>query len=97
MKNVHTLRLAHNNSMTVAPKHRTRGILLSRPHSPTMISVFNCKRSMSISSPVPSRVYLNPDKEKDLIVNENTQRVLLRRLGFLLYSSRFEYRAFVFF
>ena len=39
-----------------------------------MISGLNWKRSMSTSSSVPFRVYLNPDKEKDLIVNENKGR-----------------------
>ena len=58
----------------MASNYRTRGILLSRPYSPMMISGLNWKRSMSTSSSVPFRVYLNPDKEKDLIVNENKGR-----------------------
>lgn len=61
--------------MTVATKHQTIGILLSRPYIPVVISVSNGKRTMYTSSkPVPVKVYLNPDKEKELIVNDNKGR-----------------------
>jgi hypothetical protein len=69
--------------MTVATKDQTNppkggrklpGLFLSRTYSP-FISAFNAKRTMSTSAkPVPARVYFNPDKEKELIINENNGR-----------------------
>lgn len=45
-----------------------------------MISASNVKRTMSTSSkPVPVKVYLNPDKEKESIVNENKGRTGIYR------------------
>lgn len=71
-------RLTPNNSMTRVTKHQTIGILLSRPYTPVVIS--DGKRTMSSSSkPVPVRVYLYPDKEKELIVNENKGRTGIYR------------------
>ena len=53
---------------------RDTGLFLSRTYSP-FISAFNAKRTMSTSAkPVPARVYFNPDKEKELIINENNGR-----------------------
>jgi hypothetical protein len=56
--------------------------LLARPYQDVfrMISAYNGKRTMSISSkPVPVQVYLNPDKEKGFIVNENKGRTGIYR------------------
>lgn len=56
------------------------GLLLSRPYISRMISASNGKRTMSTSSkPVPVKVYLNPDKEKESIVNENKGRTGIYR------------------
>lgn len=56
------------------------GILLSRPYISQMISAYNSKRTMSTSSkPVPVKVYLNPDKEKESIVNDNKGRTGIYR------------------
>lgn len=47
-----------------------------------MAIIFACfsKRTMSTSSkPVPVKVYLNPDKEKESIVNENKGRTGIYR------------------
>jgi len=66
--------------MTVAtkdqtnPSERDTGLFLSRTSSP-FISAFNAKRTMFTSAkPEPARVYFNPDKEKELIINENNGR-----------------------
>lgn len=64
--------------MSVATKYYTTGKLLSRPFSLVSIS-FNCKRTMSTSSKVPAIIYTNPDKEKELIVNENKGRTGIYR------------------
>ena len=54
--------------------------LLARPYVSRKISASNGKRSMSISSkPVPVQVYLNPDKDKELIINENKGRTGIYR------------------
>lgn len=61
-------------SMVMATKHNTQGVLLNQSHI-LLISHSNGKRTMCTSSkPVPVKVYLNPDKEKELIVNENKGR-----------------------
>lgn len=67
------------NSMSVATKYQTTGKLLSRPCSPVSLAS-NCKRTMSTSSkPVPVIIYTNPDKEKELIVNDNKGRTGIYR------------------
>jgi len=75
------LRLTSYNyySMAVITKHQTISILLSRPYNP-VVFVSNGKRTMSTSfKPVPVRVYLNPDKEKELVVTENKGRTGIYR------------------
>lgn len=70
------LRLRSYNyySVAVTTKHQTISILLSRPYNP-VVFVSDGKRTMSTSfKPVPVRVYLNPDKEKESIVTENKGR-----------------------
>lgn len=62
----------------MAAKPQTICMLSSRPCSPT-ISAFKGKRTMSTGSKDPVRVYLNPDKEKELIVNENKGRTGIYR------------------
>lgn len=66
--------------MTVVNKHHTIGMLSNSSYSP-VICAFYGKRTMStLSEPaVPVRVYLNPDKEKELIVNENKGRTGIYR------------------
>ena len=60
-------------------KPQTMCMLLSRPYSPT-ISIFNGKRTMYTGSKSePVRVYLNPDKEKESIINENKGRTGIYR------------------
>ena len=75
----------NSTTTTEATESQTRGTLLfkgSRPYS-SVILAFNTprKRTMSTSSkPVaPVRVYLDPDKEKELIVNENKGRTGIYR------------------
>lgn len=70
-----------NNPIIVAIKaHQYIGIFSSRFYSPEEVSASKGRRSMSTSSkPVPVRVYLNPDKEKELIVNENKGRTGIYR------------------
>ena len=78
---IRNLRLTSYNcySMAVITKHKSISILLSRPYNP-VVSVSNGKRTMSTSfKPVPVRVYLNPDKEKELIVTENKGRTGIYR------------------
>jgi len=53
--------------------------LLSRAYSP-VIFTYNGKRTISTTSkPVPVRIYFNPDKEKESIVNENKGRTGIYR------------------
>ena len=60
--------------MSIAPKYRITGTLISRSYSPVNYT-FNGKRTMAISyKQVPVRFYINPDKEKELIVDENKGR-----------------------
>lgn len=67
------------NSMSVATKYHTTSKLLSRSCSPLSLAS-NCKRTMSTSSkPVPVIIYTNPDKEKELIVNDNKGRTGIYR------------------
>lgn len=72
----------YNSTATEATESQTRGTLFkgSGPYS-SVILAFKGKRTMSTSSkPVsPARVYLNPDKEKELIVNENKGRTGIYR------------------
>lgn len=75
------LRLTPHNyySMAETIKHQTTGIVLSQSYG-TVIYAPISKRTMSTSSkPVPVKVYLNPDKEKELIVNENKGRTGIYR------------------
>lgn len=56
------------------------GLLLSRPYVSRMVYASNGKRTMSITSKqVPVKVYLNPDKDKESIVNENKGRTGIYR------------------
>lgn len=65
--------------MSAATKYETTAKLLNRPCSPVSLAS-NCKRTMSTSSkPVPVIIYTNPDKEKELIVNENKGRTGIYR------------------
>jgi hypothetical protein len=72
----------YNSTATETAESQIIGTLFkgSRPYS-SVILVFNSKRTMSTSSkPVsPARVYLNPDKEKESIVNENKGRTGIYR------------------
>jgi len=73
------LKLNYNSMSSVATKYQTTGKLLSRPSSPISLA-FNCKRTMSTSSKsVPAIIYTNPDKEKELIVNDNKGRTGIYR------------------
>ena len=66
--------------MSVATKCETKGTLISLPYSSSVISTYKGFRSMSTSSkPVPCTVYLNPDKEKELIISENKGRTGIYR------------------
>ena len=66
--------------IVVIKVHHNIGISLSRYYSPGVVSASKGRRSMSTSSkPVPVIVYLNPDKEKELIVNENKGRTGIYR------------------
>lgn len=69
------------NSKSVATKYQTIGTLSSRPVN---FASFTCagKRTMSTkpsSKLVPVRIYINPDKDKELIVNENKGRTGIYR------------------
>ena len=64
----------------MSTQDKTKVIQVNRPYC-SVISGFNGQRTMSTSSkliPVV-KVYLNPDKEKDLIVNENKGRAGIYR------------------
>lgn len=67
--------------MVIKSKNRSKSILLGRPVSALIITCpLNAKRTMSTTSePLPVRVYINPDKEKELIVNENKGRTGIYR------------------
>jgi hypothetical protein len=65
--------------MSVVTRYQTKGTLLSRPHRPVNF-VSNGKRTMSTySKVVPVKIYINPDKEKEYIVNENKGRTGIYR------------------
>lgn len=70
-----------NNYYYVATKSRDKGMLLSRSASILFKPCgLNSKRTLSTSSePVAVRVYLNPDKDKQVIVNENKGRAGIYR------------------
>jgi len=63
-------------SHSVATKSRSKIVLLTHPASaPIRICVLNSKRTMStLARPVPVRVYINSDEEKESIINENKGR-----------------------
>lgn len=66
---------------SVSTENRYKSILLNRPYCP-LISTYalDSKRTMSTSSePVPVIVYINPDKDKELIVDANKGRAGIYR------------------
>lgn len=67
------------NSMSVATKYHTIGTLLSRPYSPVNFASKGTRTMSTSSKLVPVRIYNNPDKEKELIVNENKGRTGIYR------------------
>lgn len=72
----HDICRTHNNCHSVATRSRSNSKLLTRS---ALIAISTCvlnnKRSMSTSArPVPVRVYINSDEEKESIINENKGR-----------------------
>lgn len=65
--------------MSVATKYQTIGTLLSRPYSPVNFASKGTRTMSTSSKLVPVRIYINPDKEKELIVNENKGRTGIYR------------------
>ena len=72
----HDLSRTHMYSHYVATKSRSKSMLLTHPSSIEIRTcVLNNKRTMSTSArPVPVRVYINSDEEKESIINENKGR-----------------------
>lgn len=67
------------NSKGVSTKYQTTCIQVGRPSSPVSLP-YNCKRTMStFSKSIPVTIYANPDKDKELIVNENKGRTGIYR------------------
>ena len=72
----HDLSRTQMYSHSVATKSRSKSMLLTHPASIAIRTcVLNNKRTMSTSArPVPVRVYINSDEEKESIINENKGR-----------------------